>query len=49
MRLPSDAALILVDLQLAIDDTRWGPRNNPQAERAIAALLGVASWLVQSA
>jgi nicotinamidase-related amidase len=42
MRLPSDAALILVDLQQAIDDARWGPRNNPQAERAIAALL--AAW-----
>lgn len=42
MRLPSDAALILVDLQQAIDDPRWGPRNNPQAERAIAALL--AAW-----
>jgi len=42
MRLPSDAALVLVDLQLAIDDARWGPRNNPQAERAIAALL--AAW-----
>ena len=42
MRLPSDAALILVDLQLAIDDARWGPRNNPHAEQAIAALL--AAW-----
>jgi nicotinamidase-related amidase len=42
MRLPSDAALILVDLQSAIDDPRWGPRNNPQAEQAIAALL--AAW-----
>jgi nicotinamidase-related amidase len=42
MRLPSDAALIIVDLQQAIDDARWGPRNNPQAERTIAALL--AAW-----
>ena len=42
MRLPSDAALILVDLQLAIDDARWGRRNNPQAEREIAVLL--AAW-----
>jgi nicotinamidase-related amidase len=42
MRLPCDAALILIDQQLAIDDPRWGPRNNPDAERAIAALL--AAW-----
>ena len=42
MRLPCDAALILVDLQRAIDDARWGPRNNPDAERTIAAL--VAAW-----
>jgi len=42
MRLPSDAALILVDLQQAIDDPRWGPRNNPHAERAIDALI--AAW-----
>jgi len=42
MRLPSDAALIVIDLQLAIDDPGWGPRNNPEAERRIAALL--AAW-----
>ncbi|HYA73393.1 MAG TPA: isochorismatase family protein, partial [Roseiarcus sp.] len=42
MRLPHDAALLVVDVQKAIDDPRWGPRNNPDAERAIAALL--AAW-----
>jgi nicotinamidase-related amidase len=36
------AALILIDLQFAIDDVRWrkhGPRNNPDAEQNIQALL----------
>jgi nicotinamidase-related amidase len=42
MRLPCDAALVLIDLQLAIDDSRWGRRNNPGAEAAIAGLL--AAW-----
>ncbi len=42
MRLPHDAALIVVDVQQALDDPKWGPRNNPNAERAIAALL--AAW-----
>ncbi len=41
MRLPSDATLIVVDVQRAIDDPRWGPRNNPGAEIAIAALVAV--------
>ncbi|THD42208.1 MAG: cysteine hydrolase [Bradyrhizobium sp.] len=41
MRLPSDAALILVDLQLALDDPSFGPRNNPDAEQTAAALLAV--------
>jgi len=34
--------LILIDLQYAIDDERWrrhGPRNNPDAEHNIQALL----------
>lgn len=41
-KLPSDTTLIIVDMQLAIDDPKWGPRNNPDAERRIAALL--AAW-----
>jgi nicotinamidase-related amidase len=45
MRLPCDAALILIDLQRAIDDPRWGPRNNPDAEACVAALL--AAWRAQ--
>jgi nicotinamidase-related amidase len=39
MRLPVDAALLVIDVQHAIDDAKWGPRNNPGAEVAIAALL----------
>ncbi|PWC75111.1 cysteine hydrolase family protein [Azospirillum sp. TSH64] len=44
-KLPSNAALLVIDLQKAIDDPRWaltGPRNNPQAEANVAALL--AAW-----
>lgn len=40
--LPAAAALLIIDLQKAIDDPRWaahGPRNNPQAEGNVAALL----------
>lgn len=40
--LPSNAALISIDVQQAFDDPRWGRRNNPHAEAAIAALL--AAW-----
>jgi nicotinamidase-related amidase len=42
MRLPCDAALLVIDVQEAIDDPRWGPRNNPGAEAVIAELL--AAW-----
>jgi nicotinamidase-related amidase len=38
-RLPSDTVLIVVDVQRAIDDPKWGARNNPDAEARIAALL----------
>lgn len=38
-RIPSDTALIVIDVQRAIDDPKWGPRNNPDAEWKIAALL----------
>jgi nicotinamidase-related amidase len=42
MRLPADAVLIVIDVQEAIDDPRWGPRNNLAAEANIAALI--AAW-----
>lgn len=35
-------ALLIVDVQCAIDHPSWGTRNNPQAEANIAALL--AAW-----
>lgn len=40
--LPGHAALIAIDLQKAIDHSSWGERNNPGAERNVAALL--AAW-----
>jgi nicotinamidase-related amidase len=36
------AALLLIDLQKAIDDPSWGQRNQPEAEATILALL--ARW-----
>ncbi|MBV9217950.1 MAG: cysteine hydrolase [Methylobacteriaceae bacterium] len=42
MRLPSDATLLVIDVQRAIDDPKWGQRNNPQAERAVAEVI--AAW-----
>jgi nicotinamidase-related amidase len=37
--LPAHAALIVIDLQKAIDHPSWGERNNPEAETNVAALL----------
>lgn len=34
-----NAALIVIDVQQAFDDPSWGPRNNPQLEANVAALL----------
>ncbi|RFB79306.1 cysteine hydrolase family protein [Methylovirgula sp. 4M-Z18] len=39
MRLPSTTPLLIVDVQNAIDDPKWGPRNNPQAEGHLAWLI----------
>lgn len=35
-----NTALILIDVQQGLDDPRLGQRNNPQAERNMARLLG---------
>lgn len=43
LRLPSSTALLVIDVQRAIDDPQWavyGPRNNPLAETNIVELLG---------
>lgn len=40
--IPAGAALVLIDLQQAIDAPYWGPRNNPGAEAVIAGVL--AAW-----
>jgi nicotinamidase-related amidase len=37
--LPQNAALLIIDLQKAIDHPSWGRRNNPGAEKNVAALL----------
>ena len=40
--MPLETALIVIDVQKAIDHSSWGERNNPDAEQNIAALL--AAW-----
>lgn len=41
-KLPQSTALIVIDVQQAFLDPRWGERNNPEAESNIARLL--ATW-----
>lgn len=36
---PDDSALLIIDVQEAVDDPSRGPRNNPQAEKNIVRLL----------
>lgn len=42
LTLPDAAALLVIDVQVAMDDPRRAPRNNPDAEANIARLL--AAW-----
>lgn len=41
-KFPQATALLVIDVQQAFRDPRWGERNNPQAESNIAQLL--AAW-----
>ncbi|MBN2091526.1 cysteine hydrolase [candidate division KSB1 bacterium] len=37
--LPLNTALLIIDVQKAIDHPSWGQRNNPQMEKRLATLL----------
>ena len=42
MKLPTNTALVIIDVQRAIDEAFWsqyGPRNNPDAEQNMSAVL----------
>lgn len=39
LQIPRNAGLLIIDVQKGMDDPKWGPRNNPDAEEKIAALL----------
>lgn len=40
--LPPNTALLVIDVQEGFDDPAWGPRNNPDMEHHVQALL--AAW-----
>jgi nicotinamidase-related amidase len=41
-RISENAGLVIIDVQKGFDHPKWGPRNNPDAEQKIGALL--AAW-----
>ncbi|MCC6792443.1 MAG: isochorismatase family protein, partial [Thermomicrobiales bacterium] len=40
MPIPNATALIVIDVQVGFDHSKWGRRNNPDAEARIAQLIG---------